>query len=172
MSRGIGKTQQRILDELAGIEIPPWRLIPDRWNYGLTVVELSTRLGVSDRQVRRAVRALEDRALVVITRESVWRGEGEYGPLVRRDSWLNSYGPEVPTARIVGKGEPWPWQEGYVAARDVELVHAGMPTPALLVWSPENRAAYLEASMQASISFGRNPCEVELEEYTRLTAAR
>jgi DNA-binding Lrp family transcriptional regulator len=171
VSRGIGKTQQRILSELAVINPPPELLVPHDCDYALTVVELSERIGLSDRQIRRAVRALEDRGLVIATKTTVWHGVGEYGPLVRRrEAGMGEYGPEVPTARVVRKGEPWPWKRGYVAAIDVELVHAGMPTPALLVWAPEKRAAYLQDAMQAGLRFGVHPREDEMEEYTRLTA--
>jgi hypothetical protein len=169
MSRGIGKTQQRILDELVSIEQPPVQLIPWPQDYALTVMDLAHRIGISDRQVRHAVRSLEDRELVVITRGSVWHGVGQYGPLVRRKSLFNDYGPDVPTAQVIGRGERWPWKEGYVAARDVELVYAGMPTPALLVWLPGNRVAYLAADSQSRIRFGGMPTVEILEEYGRLT---
>lgn len=61
MSRGIGKTQQRILDELAAAT--------DRsavYNC-LSVAELADRIGSSDRQIRFVLQSLEQRGLVVIT---------------------------------------------------------------------------------------------------------
>jgi predicted ArsR family transcriptional regulator len=74
VSRGIGKTQQRILDELAG----SGRQTP------LSVVELAERIGVSDRQVRRAVHALADRKLVLLDLQLGGRkGQGRYGPPMR-----------------------------------------------------------------------------------------
>ena len=132
MSRGIGKTQQAILDALAADDDPC-----------LTVAELAERVTVSERQIRRAVRSLEDRRLVVITKRSTGqRGVGEYGRLVPRQTLRYNYGLEVSTATVVKKGDPWPWLKGYVAARDLELVHAGMPTnPVLLVWLPDKWTA-------------------------------
>ena len=95
MSTGIGRTQRRILDELA------------KSDGRLTVIELATALGLRDNQIRRAVHALADRELVVLTREHAgWKGVGEYGPLRDRsyaywdyatDTRIE-YGPEVPTA--------------------------------------------------------------------------
>lgn len=170
VSRGLGKTQQRILDELAGIEPPEPGLAPFQGNYALTVTTLAERIGISDGQTRRAVRALEQRDLLVITRGSVLRGEGKYGPLVRRQSLFNNYSDEVPTAHTVMKGEPWPWSpDRLMAARDVELVHAGMPTVALWVWSLKNRVAYLAAESQSIIRFGGAPSEELMDEYCRLT---
>ena len=76
VSRGIGKTQQAILDALAA-DNDPW----------LTV----SRTGranhqVSERQIRRAVRSLEDRRLVVITKRSTGQrgASAGYGRLVPR----------------------------------------------------------------------------------------
>jgi hypothetical protein len=64
MSRGLGSTQRAILAELAKlpIEVAPPRSIP--------VTELATRLGCSDRQIRRAVYALRQRGLVALTKEA------------------------------------------------------------------------------------------------------
>jgi biotin operon repressor len=70
MGKGLGKTQRRILDALAASE-----------SAALTVMALAEQLGVSGRQVRRAVHALADRGLVVLTKGNEgWRGVGEYGP--------------------------------------------------------------------------------------------
>ena len=152
MGRGIGKAQQRILDELAAAA--------DMGFYALTVTNLAERTGIGERQARRAVRALEVRELVVITKGSRWHGEGRYGRLVRRQSSLNEYGPDVPTAGVVSKGETWPWGDGDVAAQDTEFVHAGMPTMQLWVWSPASRAAYLDATndiSQDAAEFGMSP---------------
>jgi hypothetical protein len=165
MSRGIGKTQQRILDELASIEPPKrdWLLIVGG---SLTVMELAERLGIPDRQVRRAVRALEDRGLVVITRGISYHGIGEYGPLVRRKWMFSIDTKDLPTAKVLKAGEPWPWRPGYVASRDTELVHIGIPSPALEVWLPENRVSYLEQRL-AGAKRGRAALQAE---YERLTA--
>ena len=146
MSRGVGKTQQRILDVLAATE-----------HGNLTVVALAERLGASPRQIRQAVHSLAGRELVVLTKEGLgWQGVGEYGPLVRRKSMYNEYGPEVPTATVIREGDPWPWRYGYVAREDTELVHSGMPTGAsLLVWLPEDRAKYLETQGQRAETMGQ-----------------
>ena len=141
MSTGIGRTQRRILDELA---IDP----------KLSVMDLASRLGLRDNQVRRAVHALADRELVVLTREHAgWKGVGEYGPLRDRsyaywdyatDTRIE-YGPEVPTAKttisrwiddIDEDGNPL-----RIPVR-TEYVHAGMPTGvSLFVWTPQAHAA-------------------------------
>jgi len=140
VSRGVGKTQHRILDELASAEAGK-----------LSVAALAERIGVSPRQVRRAVHALAARGSLVLTKEpGGWAGVGRYGPLVRRDDgyWgendeRQSYGPEVPTAQVRrllcedfdDDGKPV-WR--YV---NVEYVRAGMPTGvSLFVWTPEAHA--------------------------------
>lgn len=70
MSTGIGKAQQRILDELSTSK-----------NGKLAVVELATRLGLRDNQVRRAVHSLAQRRRVVLDRKhGGWSGAGQYGP--------------------------------------------------------------------------------------------
>jgi predicted ArsR family transcriptional regulator len=96
VSRGIGKTQQRILDELDASE----RQTP------LTVVELAERIGVSDRQIRRAVHALANRKLVLLDLEPGGRkGQGRYGPPKRLFSYRTAGGVEyhtVPAGMPVG----------------------------------------------------------------------
>jgi hypothetical protein len=130
VGRGIGKTQRRILDELAVTE-HPW----------LSVVELSKLLGVSDRQVRRAVHALADRELVVLTKRGWgWAGEGRYGPLIpRQHTEFGSPGsPDLPTALLVkagehpvnAKGEPY---RQLHADSDIEYVRCGLPSGVSLV---------------------------------------
>ena len=136
MSRGIGKTQRRILDELAASE-----------HGNLFVAALARRIGLSDRQIRRAVHALADRELVALTKEpGGWAGVGEYGPLHRRDDgyWgehgREEYGPEVPTADVRKKLIDDFDADGRPTYRrvDVEYVHGGMPTGvSLCVWLPE-----------------------------------
>jgi predicted transcriptional regulator len=91
MDRRIGKTQQHILDALAG-DSSHRTLVHDSDGQpcagelerdGMTVKTLAELVGVSDRQIRTAVRALERRGLVTITKENIGRsGRGEYGPLV------------------------------------------------------------------------------------------
>jgi hypothetical protein len=74
MSTGIGRAQRRILDELSTSK-----------NGKLAVVELATRLGLRDNQVRRAVHSLAQRGRVVLDKKhGGWAGVGEYGPLRRR----------------------------------------------------------------------------------------
>ena len=139
MSTGIGKTQQRIL---SGLE-----LVGAEGIRALTVMDLAQRVGISDRQIRRAVHSLADRDLVVLTKEhGGWKGQGEYGKLVSR-RWSSDN--DVPTAFTVKKGEPWPlpdiegdYHHGWTATRDVEFIRNGMPTGAsLFVWLPQNRAS-------------------------------
>src|ERR1700758_2428553 len=134
MSKGIGKTQQAILDAL------------EQSGGTLTVVQLAERLGASPRQLRTAARSLEGRGLVVITRETIgWRGLGEYGPLAIKSRFADTEG--IPTARVVRQGEPWPYPRKpkpgteWLAARDTELFHTGMPVAGLRVWLPQVRAA-------------------------------
>jgi len=142
VSTGIGKTQRRILDALHASE-----------NSVLTVIKLAEKLGLRDNQVRRAVHALADRELVVLTKEHArWAGVGQYGPLRRRDNGYYDldtgkqveYGPEVPTADFDSH-----WDELDRGWNRVEYVHAGMPTGvSLLVWTPEAAAA--EAAKSAA----------------------
>lgn len=68
MSRGIGRTQAAILDTLA--DLPPKRDVWGVFPSWLTVMELAERLGLRDNQVRRAVRALEGRGLVRVTKDT------------------------------------------------------------------------------------------------------
>ena len=67
MSRGIGKTQQAILDELSAGR--------------LAVTELAERLSVDDRQIRRAVYALADRGLVNLYKVTHQLPNGRFAPV-------------------------------------------------------------------------------------------
>jgi MarR family len=134
VSRGLGRAQRDILAALA-----------DSTDNCMTVPELARAISRSERQVRAAVRALEARGLVVITRGSGWRGAGDHGRLVA--PWHRRDLPAL-TAR---EGEPGPGKPGYVAARDVEFVRQGMPSYVLLVWLPERR--------EASQARYRGPCQ-------------
>ena len=70
----MGKTQQRILDELKASE-----------HGNLTVVGLAERLGASARQIRQAVHSLAGRELVVLTKEGLgWQGKSKIGRAVPR----------------------------------------------------------------------------------------
>jgi DNA-binding transcriptional ArsR family regulator len=133
MGSGIGKTQQRILDALGSA---PWHgtLAGDEHGGmiagpperdGMTVMQLAERVGVSDRQVRTAVRALERRGLVVITKEQIGRsGRGEYGPLV----WKGLAGTDdLPVAWVERR------RNEFLERYSVEFVRAGMPRAGLLV---------------------------------------
>lgn len=157
MSRGIGQTQQAILHALAADE-----------NYlPLTVKDLAERLSLPMNQTRRAVRALEGRGRVVITKEQVgWKGEGEYGRLARKGRW--PWDKDKPTALTVREGEPIPHKPGYVAIRDVEYYYAGTPTVGLLVWLPENRVKWLD---QETVLGPRYSWKDHRGEYERLTAS-
>jgi hypothetical protein len=141
VGRGIGKSQRRILDELASVE-----------DGHLSVRALADRIGVSHGQIRRAVHALADRELVVLVKEpGGWAGIGKYGPLVERfTGYLDEnsgdrkdYGPEVPTAQVRHKLVDDFDDDGKPVWRHVkvEYVHAGMPTGlSLFVWTPEAHA--------------------------------
>jgi hypothetical protein len=140
MSRGIGKTQQAILDALA----------EDTEHDGcLTTAELAERVGVGDGQVRRAVYSLEQRHLVVLDRgPGDWKGAGSYGPLVRRvTTWTSRSGErrevvsDLPVALTVRQGELLPGRGPYRyrAREDTEFVRIGMPVGIVLYVSlPEN----------------------------------
>ena len=57
----------------------------------LSVVELAERIGVSDRQVRRAVHALADRKLVALDLQPDGRkSQGRYGPPMRLFSYRDA----------------------------------------------------------------------------------
>lgn len=83
MSRGVGKTQQRILDAL----------LPETLS-GLTVVELAELIGCTDGQVRRAVYALNRRGSVVLVKASRRHGTAltVWDP-INRDIWLGNNDP-------------------------------------------------------------------------------
>jgi hypothetical protein len=140
MSRGPGTAQRAILAALA-----------DAVRDYMTVPELAQATGRGERQVRAAVRALEGRALVVITREYTgWRGTGEYGRLVALPHW-NPDQPELEPVLTVHAGERHPGRPGWVAARDVQFGRAGMPTYGLLVFLPERHEAR-EARYRAAVA--------------------
>jgi hypothetical protein len=118
-----------------------------------TVAWLAERVGVSPRQIRTAVWALERRGLVIVT------------------------------AAEVKKGDPWPFPrrwDDWTVARDFEMVRIGMPIMGLVVWTKEARVKYLKRrldmlalgqQMQAWERLaGRKPPK-ELAEYMRLTGA-
>lgn len=65
MSRGIGKTQQTILDTLAANIDPDWKTANPMF-----VMELAGALSLRDNQIRRAVRSLEARGLVRVEKMS------------------------------------------------------------------------------------------------------
>lgn len=67
VSRGIGNTQQAILDELSAGH--------------LAVTELAERLRVSDRQIRRAVQALADRDLINLYKVTTQLPNGSFTPV-------------------------------------------------------------------------------------------
>ena len=142
MSKGIGKTQQAILDTLK-----------DSSYFAEPIGELAKATGKSPRQVRTAVHALESRGEVIITKGFLYRrGVGEYGHLVRRQYRSGQASKNAPAALTVKKGEPWPrgvWtvgadvDENWNAKHDQEWIHQGMPTSALVIWLPVNREKYL-----------------------------
>jgi hypothetical protein len=69
VSRGIGRTQQAILDRI------------DASGYGrLSVTDLARMLDLDERQVRRAVYSLADRELVTVKAETVKLSGGRWAP--------------------------------------------------------------------------------------------
>jgi hypothetical protein len=175
MGTGLGKTQQRILDALAG----------EQENVALTIKDLAQRVGVSDRQMRAAVRALERRGLVVITKEFIgWTGVGEYGSRFPawqfvehpRGEWVrsrdNPTGPMRHTRMVADPDDPR-WVRGFnkpVGAREPQ----GMPRAGLLVWLAEKRASWLERDIERSRelakAFGVKPnIDERVAELERLT---
>ena len=106
------------------------------------------------RIIRRA-RSLEQRGLVIITKEHTgWRGTGEYGHLIERPHGDTT----TPAALSVKAGERWPKRSAMAvdvddhwrAKRDTEFIRSGVPTAGLLVWLPENRRRWSarEAAME------------------------
>jgi TIR domain len=144
---------------------------------------LAERVGVSPRQIRTAVWALERRGLVIVTKERVgWKGAGKIGRLAIRERGYGKYD-DLPTAAEVKKGDPWPFPrrwDDWTVARDFEMVRIGMPIMGLVVWTKEARVKYLKRrldmlalgqQMQAWERLaGRKPPK-ELAEYMRLTGA-
>jgi hypothetical protein len=128
MSSGIGKTQQAVLDALADAE-----------HGNLGVVALAERVGVSTRQIRSALQALEERERVCITREdltSEWTGD--YGDLAISTN-----------TRVTGGGMP--------------------PKPVRIVWLPESRADYLRDWLSTTAARGDSGSPEMVAEYERLT---
>ena len=122
MSRGLGAAQRAILQALRDDE-----------EYALTTAELAGRLRRSQRQIRRAVHALETRGLVIITSGFTrWRGAGEYGREVERRGFHR----DVPATRTIRR----PGWDGTQLERDWVL--AGMPTYGLWVWLPERHQQF------------------------------
>jgi hypothetical protein len=122
MSRGLGAAQRAILQALRDDE-----------EYALTTPELAGRLRRSQRQIRRAVHALEARGLVIITSGFTrWRGAGEYGHKVKRRDFHG----DVPATRTISR----PGWHGTQLERD--WVRAGMPTYGLWVWLPERHQQF------------------------------
>jgi hypothetical protein len=85
MSRGLGRTQQAILDAL-----------PTRAGEWASTSELADKLDRSPRQIRTAVQALQDRGLLAVHKQVIdWKGEEPnqtpvYGALVMSlQSWAD-----------------------------------------------------------------------------------
>lgn len=142
MSRGLGKTQRRLIDILNEDE--------DR---GLSVKELARRADISERQCLTACRSLEKRELVAMHREA-----GDVIPRYDLDPIVSSAG-VIPQAyyssrgvsRVeklysLSKGDPLPWQPGWTAARDLD-VYPGF-TPGgwrWLVWPEKHIQRFKDA---------------------------
>jgi hypothetical protein len=142
ISRGIGKTQQRILDALA--EDDGFMDVA-----GVTVDDLVAQIGCSDNQIRRALRSLERRGLVVLWRDYLGhKGIGEYGALTSKAERDSAH----PTSLKVKAGDPWPDGSGWVTTRDTEFYRAGMPTHGLKIAAPHQVIA---ASVRLIEHFGR-----------------
>jgi hypothetical protein len=131
------------------------------------VATLAERVGASTRQIRTAVRALERRELVVITKEYIgWSGRGEYGRLADK-YWRGAE--DLPTAKVVTTGHDFDDEDGHWYPIKREFGHIGMPRAGLLVWTPENRLAWLQHHSEfLRAAFGAKPGPEELAEYTRL----
>lgn len=127
----MGRTQRALLEALEASEY--------LW---CTVAELAEALQRSPRQVLAAVRSLEGRGLVVITRETIGWNEG-VGRLAA------GYRGDCPAVLTVEEGEPWPNKPGYVARRRTEFYRVGTPVHGLAVWLPERREQHAERTKQA-----------------------
>jgi len=121
-----------------------------------------TRLSVGTLRWWRAVRSLEDRGLVVITKEHVgWKGAGEYGRLTWKWDMVDdpdgeytryegSYrgvpqeGDKIGGGPDHGDGTHWILGTPVKYSRKWYTEPNGMPTVGLLVWLPDRRAAWLE----------------------------
>jgi hypothetical protein len=162
MGTGLGKTQKEILRILA--EAAP--------EYPCqTIGQLAddpSWLGATHRQLRTAVRALERRGLVVVTKEHLgWSGQGQYGPV---HSWYENiddpggdrvryegsyWGIPQPGDDVVEQLKPRPDGTRKIRGTPVRYrrkFHSepgGMPRAGLLVWLPERRAAWLEGHIKS-----------------------
>lgn len=70
MSRGLGRTQQAILDAL-----------PRQAGKGRTTTALADDLHRSARQIRTAIQALQERGLVAIHKQVIWWKGNEHNPI-------------------------------------------------------------------------------------------
>lgn len=123
MSRGLGKTQRRLIDILNEDE--------DR---ALSVKELARRADISERQCLTACKALEKRDLVGMTKAGgglipdenarpfmAW--PGQLPDIYRR--WKPEHVPEK--LYSLSKGDPLPWKPGWTAPGDVDVYPGFVP---------------------------------------------
>jgi hypothetical protein len=159
MGTGLGKTQKEILRILAeGAPKCPAQTIGE-------LADDPSWLGATHRQLRTAVRALERRGLVVVTKEYIgWSGEGRYG--ARFPRWelvehprgdmvrCRDGGPLHHVQKVANPDDTTTWVRGFykpVGRREPQ----GMPRAGLLVWLPEERAAWLERDIELTVALAR-----------------
>jgi hypothetical protein len=153
MGRGIGKTQQAILDALA-----------EQPRGAISAVGLAEHLGISGPQVRRAIRALETRELVAVSREHLgWKTVTNPTPWKGRLLLIDpAEVDQTPGAwRFEHNGE----ERGAVLQ---------MPVSGLVVWLPAARAGHLAAVLKQKMDETaerrmRTAPLAELAEFERLT---
>lgn len=140
MGQGLGKAQHSILDVLGAAD-----------DYALTVPDIAERIDRSERQVRAAVRALESRSLVVVTKGYTgWNGRGEFGPYIsyvefdRKDKEFTPP-PGIENLRRVEYDGP----TGRIAEYR-GWIRRGMPAHGLWVWLPENRDEWRKMDFEHS----------------------
>ena len=130
MSGDFGNTERAILDALV-----------DADHGNLTVVALAERVGISILQILSAVRALEKRGRVFITRENL---TSERTSTAGRGDLTITY-----NVRVVGSLLPL--------------------APVLMVWLPESRVQYLSECLSRTAARGGSGRPETVAEYERLT---
>lgn len=136
MSRGLGKTQKKIVQYIESEPDTP-----------RTIREIAEEVGISERQCLTAVQSLRKRGLVWMKRH--WKGYREEltGQLVGRPKGVKPHWVREDEAPVltVEAGDPWPLKKGYVATAATDFYRCPVPAGACwVVWSQKHVERFLE----------------------------